>query len=265
MFKIFFVITLSTSVVFAAQQRSPANIQPNEKKIYHPGVRADGLSRIDAEGNYIYDEKRELQNQSFHLRVGTVNNPDISVEITQHNTNNVYVVDFDTMYDGAAKLSIGLDYEYFFTRNAGKLGVQGGFSAQYAEGKGRLAADPTQESIENFSFITLPLFLGLTYRFEYRDRQYFAPYVSGGGTYTALIEKRDDSEDVKAIGSVGYYGAAGGLINLTAFDREMAGEFRSEYGISNLWINVEFRTVQVTSDAFNYENNFIQGGVSFDY
>lgn len=226
---------------------------------------SDGLSRIDTEGNYIYDEKHELRNQAFQFHIGTVDNPDVSVEITQHNTNNVTVVTFDEMYEGASQLAIGMDYEYFLTRDMGKLGLQGGLSFQYAEGKGRLASDPTKESIETFSFITMPLFLGLVYRFEYRDRQYVAPYVAGGGAYTVLAEKRDDRSEVKGVGAAGFYGAGGALINLTAFDREMAAEFRSEYDISNLWINLEFRTVQVTSDAFNYQNSFIQGGMTLDF
>lgn len=226
---------------------------------------ADGLSRIDAEGNYIYDDKHDLQDESFHLRLGTVDSPNIEVEITQRNTNNTTVVTFDDMYKDASKLSIGVDYEYFLSKDYGRLGLQGGASFQYAEGKGRLASDPSQESIETFSFLTIPVFLGLVYRFEYREHQYVAPYLGGGGVYTILAEKRDDENDVKGIGAFGYYGSGGLLINLTAFDREMAGEFRSEYDISNLWINLEFRTVQVTSEAFSYETSFIQGGVSFDF
>lgn len=264
MSKISFLIFLLNVQNIFANTRDIA-VVPSEKTIVHPSAKADGLSRIDAEGNYIYDEKNELSNQSFHMRFGTVNNPDVSVEITQHNTNNVYVVTFDDMYQGASKLSLGLDYEYFFTRDMGKLGLQGGLAFQYAEGKGRLASDPTKESIETFSFITAPLFLGLVYRFEYVEHQYLAPYVTGGGAYTVLAEKRDDSSDIKAIGAFGYYASGGALFNLTAFSREMANDFRSEYGISNLWINLEFRMVQVSSDAFNYDNSFVQGGVSFDF
>jgi hypothetical protein len=240
-------------------------VESNEKKVNHPGAREDGLTRIDAEGNYIYETQDQLKNQSMSLRVGYVTNPKMSVEITQYGTNNMTVVDFDTMYDGAEKLSLGLDYEYFFTSSIGRIGIQAGMAFQYAEGSGRLASNPAVESIEKFTFITAPIYLGLTYRFEYRDRQYFAPYVSGGGAYTVLAEKRDDDPAIKAIGSFGYYGAGGALISLTAFSREMAAEFRTEYDISNIWFNVEFRTVQVEADSFTYNNSFVQGGVTFDF
>ena len=48
-------------------------------------------------------------------------------------------------------------------------------------------------------------------------------------------------------------------------DREMAADFNSEYGIGNMWINLEFKTVNVESDAFKYQSNYIQSGLSFDF
>jgi hypothetical protein len=252
-----FIVLLSSLNLWA--------VEASEKKVNHPGAQEDGLTRIDSEGNYIYDTENELRNQSMSVRLGYVSNPQMSVEITKHGTSDVTVVDFDKMYDDAEKLSIGFDYEYFFTSYLGRIGLQTGMAFQYAEGHGRLAADPSRESIENFTFVTVPLFLGLTYRFEYHDRQYFVPYASGGGVYTVLTEKRDDDSAVKAIGSFGYYAAGGALMNVTAFSREMAAEFRTEYDISNIWINLEFRTVQVSAESFTYDNSFIQGGVTFDF
>lgn len=241
------------------------SLYAQDRRMEHPGAREDGLTRIDSEGNYIYDTVYELRNQSVHLKVGMVSNPDVSVEISQYNSSNVYVVDFDEMYDGASKLSVGFDYEYFLNKEYGKLGLQSGLAIQYAEGHGRLAADPSQESVERFSFVTMPLFLGAVYRFEYRDNQYIAPYLAGGGVYTALLEKRDDDSKVNATGAFGFYGVGGLLFNVTAFDRDLASNMRIEYDVSSIWLNLEFRTVQVTSEAFEYHNSFVQGGVSFDF
>lgn len=240
-------------------------VEASEKKVNHPGAGEDGLTRIDSEGNYIYETENELRHQAMSLRLGYVSNPKMSVEITQHGTSNVTVVDFDDMYDGAEKLSIGFDYEYFFTSSLGRIGLQGGLSFQYAEGNGRLASNPSQLSIEKFTFVTMPIFLGLVYRFEYQDRQKLAPYLSGGGVYTVLAEKRDDESNVKAIGSLGFYASGGALINMSIFSRDMAADFRTEYDISNIWINLEFRTVQVQADSFTYDNSFVQGGVTFDF
>lgn len=249
----------------STSDKLPGQFQQREKKIAHPAAKIDGLTRIDSEGNYIYDVQDPLRNESVHLRIGVATNPDISVKISQYNSTNVYEVEFDDIYKGASKLSIGFDYEYYFTLIGGKIGLQTGFATQFADGRGRLASNPAAESIEKFTFITMPIYLGLIYRFEYRDRQYLAPYISGGGSYVGLLEKRDDVDKINAIGTPGFYGAAGLLLNITAFDRDLAGEFKVEYNISNLWINVELRSVQVSSEAFSYNNNFIQGGLSFDF
>jgi hypothetical protein len=257
---IIFVVVLGAGNLFAADS--------GQRKIKHTGA-SDGLSRIDANGVYYYDVVNELKNQSSHIRLGAASNPEVSVEICQVTPTDecasVTSVTFDDIYTGASKLSLGYDYEYFFTTSGGKLGGQLGFSAQYAQGAGRLAIDPTKSSIEKFTFLTLPLYLGGIYRFEYKDKQLFAPYVSGGGVYMVLLEKREDASKVNGIGAPGFYAAGGVLFNVTAFDRDMASEFNSEYGISNLWINLEFKTVNVESDAFSYQSNYIQSGLSFDF
>lgn len=244
---------------------SQADFGQATKKINHPAAETDGLTRIDAEGNYIYDIEEPLRNQTFHFRIGSVENPEISVQVTQHNSSNVSVIKFDDIYSGAAKLSLGFDYEYFLSLKGGKWGAQVGVAFQYAEGHGRLAVDPSVESIEKFSFLTMPIYFGGIYRFEYKSHQLFAPYLDGGGVYTALAEKRDDGSKINAIGAFGFYGSGGVLLNLLTFDRDMASEFKTEYGISNLWVNLEFKVVFVESEAFNYKNNFIQGGMSFDF
>lgn len=150
---------ISILVLLCSMQVSA--VESAEKKVNHPGARQDGLTRIDSDGNYLYEVDEVLKNQSMNVRLGYVANPDLSVEITQHGTNMVSVIDFATMYDGAEKLSIGFDYEYFFSDTFGRLALQAGGAFQYAEGHGRLASDPSKRSIENFSFVTAPLFLGV--------------------------------------------------------------------------------------------------------
>lgn len=229
------------------------------KKVQHPSARSDGLMRIDADGNYLYKAASPDKHQSSHIRIGDAGSPDITVKIEDS------TVSFEDLYGDASKIGLGYDYEYFFTQNNGKLGAQAGITVQYAQGNGRLRSNPSQSSVEKFSFFTIPLFLGAVYRFEYADRQLFAPYLAGGGTYVALIEKREDRSKVNSIGAPGFYVSGGVLFNITALDRDMASNFLNEYDIGNLWINLEFKAVQVTSDDFNYENRFIQGGISFDF
>ncbi len=253
---------LVVSLIFIISTQTFA-VDSGLKKTQHAGA-ADGLTRIDKDGVYIYDTKNELKNESSHIRVGSADHPEITVQVADVN-GVVSDISFNDIYSGASKLTIGYDYEYFFTQTGGKLGVQLGFAAQYAQGQGRLVIDPSKSSVEKFSFLTIPLYAGAAYRFEYKDKQLFAPYISGGGVYMVLAEKREDRSKINAIGEPGFYGAAGILFNITAMDREMASDFDSEYGISNLWINLEFKTVNVSSDVFDYQSNYIQSGLSFDF
>jgi len=231
-----------------------------------PGATVDGLIRIDKDGNYIYKVPPQNANQSSHLKIGVVSSPDISVDICQYNNEtNCQSVGYEDIYEEASGITFEYIYEYYFVKTKGKLGAQVGFAAQYAEGNGRLVSDPTKQSVESFSFFTVPLYGGLVYRFEYKDRQVIVPYISGGGTYLVLAEKREDQSQVNAIGAPGFYASGGGLLNLSALDRDMGAEFETEYDIKNLWISAEYKFVSVNSEAFSLENGFFQAGMAFDF
>ncbi|MES2802784.1 MAG: CFI-box-CTERM domain-containing protein [Bdellovibrionota bacterium] len=257
------------SLAFFVQNQTYAQIFPNEKKVQKPGAEADGLVKIDKDGVYIY--KPELQNakHSSHVRLGMVSNPDVESEICDENDQNCQAISFDDIYSGASGMGFEYLYEYFFFTdggvNYGKLGGQLGISASYAQGQGRLVSDLNTESIESFTFLTVPLFAGAVYRFEYRDRQILVPYAGGGGVYTILAEKREDSSDIKGVGAPGFYAIGGALLNISALDRDLGSDFEAEYDIKNLWLSAEFKFISVSSEAFSLENGYIQGGMGFDF
>lgn len=258
-----FLISLMSSIAFVATATTA-----DTQTIRHQGSK-DGLTRIDENGVYYYDTPNPLKNQSFHVKAGMATNPELGVLVCQKTPTDDCAsqteVTFDDLYKDASSMTIGFDYDYFLSVDYGKIGLQGGLFFQYASGRGRVASDPTQESQEKFSFLTVPAYVGLTYRFEYKDKQIFAPYVSGGGVYIGLIEKREDKSDFNSAGGLGFYGAGGILVNVTAFDRDLANDFYSEYEIGNMWINLEFRVTEVSAEIFNYSAQYVQGGISFDY
>ena len=257
---VFALVLISAARTFALDGFTPTR---TEQK---PGATADGLVRIDKDGNYIYKQAPQHVSQASHLKIGYVSNPNISADICQYNnSSNCQTVHYDDMYQDATGMGLEYLYEYFFVKTKGKLGGQVGLSVQYASGHGRLASNPATESVEKFSFMTLPLYGGLIYRFEYKDRQMFVPYMSGGGTYLVLAEKREDKSDVKAIGAPGFYGAGGIMLNLSSIDRDMGADFETEYDIQNLWLTAEFKFVSVSSETFSLENGFAQIGLGFDF
>lgn len=263
------IFILLFTLAFFTQNKSYAQIFPNEQKVQRPGAEADGLVKIDKDGVYIYKPDPQNAKHSSHVRLGMVSNPDVESEICDENAQNCQAINFDDIYTGASGMGFEYLYEYFFftegETNFGKLGGQLGISVSYAQGNGRLVSNLNTESVETFTFLTVPLFAGAVYRFEYRDRQVFVPYAGGGGVYTILAEKREDKSDIKGIGAPGFYGMGGALINISALDRDLGADFEAEYDIKNLWLSAEFKFISVSSEAFSLENGYIQGGLGFDF
>lgn len=234
------------------------------KKTKHVGA-AQGLIRIDKDGNYIYKTDVSNTRESSHFKIGAAGNPEITTDIESADGSQIESVTFDDVYPNASALAFEYSYEYFMIKHGGKIGGHLSVGFQVAQGKGRLVNDPSQESFESFTFLTMPLNLGLIYRFEYTDRQILVPYVVGGGSVMVLAEKREDRSKVNAIAGFGFFTAAGGLLNLTAFDRDMASELAAEYDIKNLWLSAEFKYLNVTNEAFIYDSGYVQGGFGFDF
>ncbi len=246
-----------------------AEVQAAEEKISHP-LAQEGLVRIRKDGTYIYDIERPLRKESSRLSFGQADHPEISILIQELDvagapTGAEKEYFFGDLYSETSGYILGYDYEWFYTVDNGKLGVQAGFSALFVNGHGRLKASPNAPSVESFTFVTLPITLGGVYRLEWKDKQLIAPYVSGGGTYVVLLEKREDKAMPKAIGGLGFYATGGVLLNIGALDRDTGFQLESEYGISNMWVSLEFKVIEVSNSAFGFSNKYLNAGLSFDF
>lgn len=264
-------VLVAVVLLFAFNLR--AETEPQSRLIQHPGA-ADGLIRIKKDGTYVYNVKKDLKKESGHIYFGQSNNPDVSISIDAVDTNGnatgaVNTYNFDDFYAGSSKFIFGYDYEWFPWAEKTMLGLQGGFGIMYADGHGRLVSssgsEPNPVSEEKFSFLTMPVNLGLVYRFQYKDTQMFVPYVAGGGTMVVLGEKREDKNTPNFTGGFGFYGAGGLLVNLSRFDSEMAFTLNSEYGIGNLWLSLEARATEVEAESFKFSTQYFNLGFAFDY
>ncbi len=243
-------------------------VRDGQKQIQHPNA-SKGLYLIDrTTGNYYYKTKVESKKDTaLSLRFGAYDTPDISSTVngTKINFTDVYPSDL---------IMFMADYEWQPLKSFGKLGVQIGTGILIAQGNGFLTSPsslPTGctaapcPAKEEYTFLAIPLNLGVVYRFEYMDRQWFAPFVAGGGTYYGLAEIRDDGNDNKFIGSPAAYGAAGAMLNISAIDKETGFTFDREYGISNLWLTLEYRVVKSLNEDLDMSSNTFSAGVTLDY
>lgn len=232
-------------------------------KIAHPDAKK-GLYLIDQNtGRYYYKTKKISQkNQSTSVRIGTITPPSISTELG----GNTYV--FSDFYDVGDLPYLMLDYEWQPFRSFGKLGVVVGLGFFMATGNGRFI-DPSIEggapAKEEFTFIGLPISAGGIYRFEFSDRQWLAPFISAGMSYYVLAELRDDNKSPKFVGTPAAYGGGGILFNITTWSKEIAFTMDREYGISNMWLALEYRTVQSLNKDLDVSSDIFNLGISVDY
>ena len=231
--------------------------------IHHPQA-AVGLIRIEKDGTYVYKtkDKGEVKTTGA-FRFGMMDAPIIS---SSDGTS------FQTMYTGPQVPILMFDYDWQPFKMSQNFKIQAGFDIMLANGSGRFAetapnGNPTagQVAKEEYTFAAFPLNVGFSYRFQYMDRQILAPYVIGGGSYIPVIEYRDDGKSTNAVGTPAAYGGGGLLINVGAMDRDTAFTLRSEYGVTNLWVSLEYRYLKSFSEDVDFSSNVISAGLTLDY
>ena len=232
--------------------------------IHHPQA-AKGLLRIEKDGTYVYRTREETSYKTTgFFRIGAMDAPKITSK--DGSTN------FEMMYDGPTVPMISFDYEWQPWESLRNVAVQGGIGIMTATGNGRFtktaaSGNPTagEKAREEYTIFALPLNAGLSYRFQYMDRQWLAPYLSAGGSYIPVIEYRDDGASTNTVGTFGAYGAVGGLLNISAMDRSTAFTLKNEYGVANLWVNLEYRYLKSFSDDVDFSSSIIGAGIAVDY
>ena len=244
----------------------PVRRKKDNKRIYtkdginyieHP-LSSKGLVSIRKDGSYVYRTKENTNySESGVFRLAMMDPPRITAEDG---------TTYEQMYKPGSQAVVFFDYEWQPFNKFGKWGVQAGLGLLMASGNGRYADPAMQNEIpnESYSFFAIPLNLGVVYRMEWTDRQWFAPYVSGGGTYIGIVEARDDGK-TSTLGAAGAYGAGGLLINISAMDRQTAFTLNTEYGIKNLWVALEYRYMTTFSENVDFSSNIIGAGVAVDY
>lgn len=238
---------------------SPGESILKTKKIQHPGAK-DGLYLIDEDKVYHYRvETKSKQDNSFQVRLASQSTPDITTEI------NGDTLGYEDFYGSSNLTGVDFLYEWKPWKNFGHAGFQLGAGILIASGNGRFGRSTLNATPkEDFTLFSIPLSAGIVYRFQYVDRQWFVPYLAGGGLYNGLMEYREDG-DTKIVGSPAAYGGGGGMINLTALSRDLAFRMDREYGFSNLWLTAEFRLIQSFNEDLDVSSNQISVGLGADY
>lgn len=263
--KIFITLLFLCSVVHAQKNSTRAPAQNPEgksliksKKIKHPGAK-DGLYLIDEDGVYHYKVPTQAKKDyTMYFRFVSQTAPEVTTNVAGQDLN------YNDFYGSGNLMGLDFIYEWQPIKNWGKAGFQLGAGVSIANGRGYFASGDTREPLEGYTLFSVPLFGGVIYRFEYMNRQWFVPYVSGGLVYNGFIEYRDDGKS-NMVGSPAGYGAGGLLVNLTSFNKRLAFVMDREYGYSSLWLTFEYRINQGFNDELDITSDQFSLGIGADY
>ncbi len=166
--------------------------------------------KVNDDGSYQYDvELKSRKNESSALRFGLISAPKISLDSKLGTT-------FSKMYGNGPFPIVLYDWEFHKFESISNLWVNAGFGFFSSSGKGRFA----QQS----------------------SGSWFMPQLGLGGSYFLFAEYREDNK-TNVAGSLGYYGHASFLFNVTKYDPETSFIMDREYNIRNLWLSIEYRTI----------------------
>jgi hypothetical protein len=228
-----------------------------KERIAHPQSKM-GLKEIEEDGSYIYEPyKFPTENISASLHLGQIN-PAPQIE------GSTEGITYESIYGNAYPTQVQFDFEWHPLTGFGKLGLVGGVGLFRSTGKGRFENTGAQAR-EEYTFYGVPVSLGAVYRLQLTDKPWMAPYITGGGSYYLLGEKRDDDKPWKFVATPALFGGGGMLFNISAFDRETSFTLASEYGVQNIWLSIEARYIQALNVNLDVSGTLISAGLVLDY
>ena len=233
-----------------------------EKEVQHPFAEK-GLIRISKDRTYFYKVEESPQTRAMTFRAGIFNPSALSNPDEKGQPGST----FHDNYAASTSPALMLDYEWQRWRtDLGKIGLRAGSGLFLAQGNGHFVggvnAGLTPKEV--FTFVTIPINLGLIYRMNFGRRQLFVPYVEGGGTIFSFTEMRDDSKPPKFGAAPGAYAAAGMAFNMTYFDALSRIQLDREYWISAIYLKAEYRQL-IAFSRYDFTSPLVNGGFCMEF
>lgn len=222
----------------------------------HPNA-PKGLLRINRDNTYQYKTPRITKSQAVSVKIGPGTPPKIQ---GPEGTDLTY----ESMYGSGTYTAMNIDYEWQAFKNFGSLGFQAGSGFAIMQGKGKLKLTGG-DAMEKFTMFALPASAFVIYRLEFSRKQWFVPYVLGGGTIFGLIERRDDGKRTSFAMAPTAGGAIGAHFALSGIDDRSGFILAEDYGIADLWFTLEGRFLQGLRSDVDFTTAQITGGVTMDF
>ena len=175
---------------------------------------------------------------------------------------------FKENYDQTSNPTVLLTREWDEWRGPlGKINLRAGTGVFVAQGHGHFVTlvNSGLVPLENLTFLAFPNSLGAVYRMQFSDRPLFVPFVEGGVTGWAFTEFRDDTKGPKFGLSLSGYAAGGVAINMAYWDYMARIQMDREYGITGVYVTLEYRRMQAIVQRYDFSSDYINAGFLMQY
>ena len=131
-----------------------------------------------------------------------------------------------------------------------------------ADGQGRFRGElQGLKPREKFRFFIFPTTVSLSYKLDFSSR--LSPYVDGGMGYFGFLETRSDQKKINYGGAFVSSLSYGLLISLLNFQNQLT--VFSEYGISQSWLNLQYRKINGLNERKDFTSDMITAGFTFGF
>lgn len=189
-------------------------------------------------------------------------------DVSNRNFNEIYSTD-----DYTPDLTLFGEWQPFRNTWLGSLGLVGSVGVAVSTGTGTFEitnlSDPKtgdpfgSESKTEFQFFTMPVSLGVNYRFSLL--QFIRPYVQAMPTVIAYWETRSDSKDGHRGTSQGAIFSGGAAILLDWISSDLAWDMYSGSGVKNTYLTIEYTRMITFAGDVDFDVSGIFAGFTFEY
>jgi hypothetical protein len=197
----------------------------------------------------------------------------IGPSLTHDVTASTGLRPFNDIYGSNAQPDVELFYEYqpWHSEWYGNLGIFGQTGVGYAHGKGVFqfpVANPSANtkdtsSSTTFQFFTVPVTVGLNYRFNLF--RYLRPFVMAGPSEIIFYEGRSDGQDGHTARSTGFLATGGVSILMDWISGQSSQDLYSSNGIKHYYLSIDYSRLSTFSGDVRVTVSGIYAGFTFEF
>jgi hypothetical protein len=262
----------STSYIEKLRASDPIQLENNPEESYTaaeklkmaPQEEGGAIQALNEGRAELHPKKKGEIRNALGLRYGAA----LTRNFTSSSARN-----FNTIYGSSYAPDISLFYEYqpFHSERYGNIGIfgMGGIGYYHATGQFGFALPKPEGGTfplatdVRFQFFTLPVTLGLDYRFNLFH--YLRPYIMAGPTVIGYVELRNDPINGNRGNSRGLFVSVGTAIMLDWIFGSNTWSMYTNYGFKHTYLTIDYTRLNTFSGDISFDLSGFYAGMTFEY